>query len=106
MAHGRWAGGGAQAEERRHVEAPGVADLVEPVRMADLRINHRGHVAPRAEGAGLGVHGVEVARACELRHEIGWNESDELTQHGRIASVRLPTLLCKSIVPGDGTDFK
>jgi len=28
IAHGRWAGGGAQAEERRHVEAPGVADLV------------------------------------------------------------------------------
>ena len=46
-----------------------VADVVEPARMADLRIKHRDHVAPRTEGTGLGGEAALARASARGRRE-------------------------------------
>ena len=68
------------------MEPQGVAPFVEPDGMADLRRDHRDHVAPRAEHAGLGR---ETSFAREFRDEVGRNQFDELAQYGGVPPARL-----------------
>ena len=45
--------GASNREERRHLEPQGIAHVVEPERVADLRVEHRYHVTPGSERTGL-----------------------------------------------------
>ena len=76
----------AHRAERRQLEPQGIAHLVEAKGGADLRIEHRHHVTPRAERTGPVIN---PALAREFRDEIGRNQFDELTQNSRVPAPRL-----------------
>jgi len=76
----------AHRPECRHLESQGITHVVESKGVADLRIEHRHHVTPRAERAGL-VRGAGLPG--EFRDQVGWNQFDELPQHGSVPVARL-----------------
>ena len=76
----------AHRPECRHLESQGITHVVESKGVADLRIEHRHHVTPRAERAGLVI---DPGLPCEFRHQVGRNQFDELPQHGSVPTARL-----------------
>ena len=78
--------GPAHRPQGADLEPQRVAYVVQTQRVADLRIKHRHHMAPRAERAGLAV-GSGFPR--QLWHQMRRNQFDELPQHGNVTAARL-----------------
>lgn len=76
----------AHREERGHLQTQRIAHVVEPESVTDLRVNHRHHMAPRAERAGLFG---DAALLREFGDQVGRNEFDELPQDRSVAVARL-----------------
>jgi hypothetical protein len=68
------------------LEPQGITHIVEPEGVADLGVEHRHHVAPGTEGAGLLN---DRGLAGQLRDKVGWNEFDELPQDRSVPTARL-----------------
>jgi hypothetical protein len=62
-----------------------VADIVEAERVTDLGVEHRHHVAPRLEGAGLPVG---PGGPSQLGHQMWRDELAELPQHANVTAAR------------------
>src|ERR1700678_1590639 len=84
------------AEERTGAQPQGVADVVQAQRMADLRVQHRDHVAPRTVRSALFINARFPRR---LRHEVRRNQLAYLAQTRKLTSVRLFRVLFIHTLP-------